>query len=122
MYVFQLFDSYSASGSALLWVALYQSIAIGWIYGGLHFSLVTYSSLKYDDYDYPDWGQAIGWIMALSSIACIPFVMLYKLVTTPGSFKERWTTLTTPIFKHQSPGAQQMDSLETYKSYDKNGL
>ena len=52
------------------------------------FSLVTYSPLKYDDYDYPDWGQAIGWIMALSSIACIPFVMLYKLVTTPGSFKE----------------------------------
>ena len=33
MYVFQLFDSYSASGSALLWVALFQSIAIGWIYG-----------------------------------------------------------------------------------------
>ena len=52
------------------------------------FILVTYSPLKYDDYDYPDWGQAIGWIMALSSIACIPFVMLYKLVTTPGSFKE----------------------------------
>ena len=33
MYVFQLFDAYSASGSALLWVALLQSIAIGWIYG-----------------------------------------------------------------------------------------
>ena len=39
------------------------------------FSLVTYLPLKYDDYDYP-------------SIACIPFVMLYKLVTAPGSFKE----------------------------------
>lgn len=33
MYVFQLFDFYSASGSALLWVSLFQSIAIGWIYG-----------------------------------------------------------------------------------------
>lgn len=33
MYVFQLFDTYSASGSALLWVSLFQSIAIGWIYG-----------------------------------------------------------------------------------------
>ena len=33
MYVFQLFDNYSASGSALLWIALFQSIAIGWIYG-----------------------------------------------------------------------------------------
>ena len=28
-------------------------------------------------------------------------------------FYQRWSTLTTPIFKHQSPGAQQMDSLET---------
>ena len=35
-------------------------------------------------------------------------------------FQQRWSTLTTPIFKHQSPGAQQMDSLETYKAYDKN--
>ena len=33
MFVFQLFDTYSASGSALLWVSLFQSIAIGWIYG-----------------------------------------------------------------------------------------
>ncbi|XP_020616067.1 sodium- and chloride-dependent taurine transporter-like isoform X1 [Orbicella faveolata] len=37
MYVFQLFDFYSASGSALLWVSLFQSIAIGWIYGGERF-------------------------------------------------------------------------------------
>ena len=37
-------------------------------------------------------------------------------------FHQRWSTLTTPIFKHQSPGAQQMDSLETYKAYDKNVL
>ncbi|CAH3185314.1 unnamed protein product, partial [Porites lobata] len=122
VYVFQLFDSYSASGSALSgWRYSKASLLVGCT-AVFIFSLVTYSPLKYDDYDYPDWGQAIGWIMALSSIACIPFVMLYKLVTTPGSFKERWSSLITPIFKHQSPGAQQMDSLETYKSYDKNGL
>ena len=38
MYVFQLFDAYSASGSALLWVSLFQSVAIGWIYGENNFS------------------------------------------------------------------------------------
>ena len=37
-------------------------------------------------------------------------------------FHQRWSTLTTPIFKHQSPGAQQMDYLETYKAYDKKIL
>ncbi|KAJ7380043.1 hypothetical protein OS493_010750 [Desmophyllum pertusum] len=131
MFVFQLFDTYSASGSALLWVSLFQSIAIGWIYGGPRFyddmenmlgfrinpwirwcwafltpvfclgvfifSLVTYTPLKYDGYEYPVWGQAIGWIMALSSIMCIPVVMIYKIATTPGSFEQRWTVLTTPV-------------------------
>ena len=33
MYVFQLFDAYCASGSALLWVSLFEAIAIGWVYG-----------------------------------------------------------------------------------------
>lgn len=42
MYVFQLFDFYSASGSALLWVALFESVAVGWVYGkySLFFSII----------------------------------------------------------------------------------
>ena len=56
------------------------------------FSLVTYSPLEYNGYKYPDWGETIGWIMALSSIVCIPIVMIYKLATTPGSLREVTTT------------------------------
>lgn len=42
MYVFQLFDFYSASGSALLWVALFESVAVGWVYGkySLFFAII----------------------------------------------------------------------------------
>ncbi|XP_064632567.1 sodium- and chloride-dependent taurine transporter-like [Lineus longissimus] len=37
MYVFQLFDYYSASGFCLLWVCFFQVIAIAWVYGGRRF-------------------------------------------------------------------------------------
>ncbi|KAL9966639.1 hypothetical protein ACROYT_G024747 [Oculina patagonica] len=159
MYVLQLFDTYSASGSALLWVGLFESVAIGWIYGGKRFyddmesmlgfrinpwtrwcwkyitplfclgififSLVSYSPLEYGDYEYPDWGHGIGWIMALSSILFIPILMIYKLATTPGSFQERWTILTTPILKNQRPEAKQAKDeflMESYKLDEKNIL
>lgn len=149
MYVFQLFDFYSASGSALLWVSLFQSIAIGWIYGGERFydnmasmigfrinpwiricwkyltplfcvaififSLVTYKPLTYNEYSYPVWGQLIGWVLSLSSIMCIPGVMIFKIVTTEGTLQERWKKLTTPIFTRdegQNAESQEMEKVQ----------
>ena len=45
----------------------------------LLFALVDYSTVTYGDYVYPGWVDAVGWILALSSIIFIPGVMIYKV-------------------------------------------
>ena len=52
------------------------------------FQFVTYSPLSYDKYEYPDWGQGIGWLLTLSSLSLIPAVMIYKLIKTTGTMKD----------------------------------
>ncbi|NXS23551.1 SC6A8 protein, partial [Mystacornis crossleyi] len=148
MYVFQLFDNYSASGITLLWQAFWECVVIAWVYGeargtrvGGHkgdtsaladafllagadrfmddvarmigyrplpvmkwcwavvtplvcvgifvFHVVNYKPLTYNKtYVYPWWGEAIGWVLALSSMLCIPCTVIYKLLRCKGSLRE----------------------------------
>ncbi|NP_001083451.1 solute carrier family 6 (neurotransmitter transporter), member 13 L homeolog isoform X1 [Xenopus laevis] len=131
MYVFQLFDYYAASGMCLLFVAIFETLCVGWVYGADNFyenvehmigyrptaiikycwlfitpavcmatflfSLVKYTPLNYNKrYVYPWWGDAIGWLLALSSMVCIPLWVGYKLSTIKGSLIERFRQLTCP--------------------------
>uniref|UniRef100_A0A8D0FMI5 Transporter n=1 Tax=Strix occidentalis caurina TaxID=311401 RepID=A0A8D0FMI5_STROC len=123
MYVFQLFDNYSASGITLLWQAFWECVVIAWVYGAdrfmddvarmigyrplpfmkwcwavvtplvcvgiFVFHVVNYKPLTYNKtYVYPWWGDAIGWVLALSSMLCIPCTVLYKLLRCKGSLRE----------------------------------
>lgn len=53
------------------------------------FFLVKYKPLKYNNiYTYPTWGYGIGWLMALSSMLCIPLWVFIKVWETEGTLAE----------------------------------
>lgn len=57
--------------------------------------LIDFKPLKYNDvYEFPTWATALGWVLAMSSIMQVPIYAAYALLTTPGTFKERWRILT----------------------------
>lgn len=137
MYVFQLFDTYAASGVCLLWVAFCECVAVSWIYGGermwqnvtrmvgfrpipimkwiwtigtpllvtatFFYSMVKFKPPTYGEYVYPPWGVGIGWCLALSSMLVVPIYAVGKLLVTPGTLKERWDHLTTPVLARDHP-------------------
>uniref|UniRef100_A0A3Q2QQB8 Transporter n=1 Tax=Fundulus heteroclitus TaxID=8078 RepID=A0A3Q2QQB8_FUNHE len=65
--------------------------------GTFIFSLVKYTPLKFNNaVEYPWWGYALGWWLTLSSTLIVPLWMLYNLVITPGTLRERISILCTP--------------------------
>ncbi|XP_072454589.1 sodium- and chloride-dependent GABA transporter 3 isoform X2 [Notamacropus eugenii] len=131
MYIFQLFDSYAASGMCLLFVAIFECVCVGWVYGSNRFYdniedmigykplslikwcwkvvtpgicagififfLVKYKPLKYNNvYTYPNWGYGIGWMMALSSMVCIPLWIVLKMWQIEGTLSEKFRKLIVP--------------------------
>lgn len=64
------------------------------------FSLIKYTPLTYNKkYTYPWWGDALGWLLALSSMVCIPAWSLYRLGTLKGPFRE-----VEPLWARKQPG------------------
>jgi hypothetical protein len=57
------------------------------------FSIIRYEPLNYaDTYEYPWWGELLGWAMGAASILCIPTYALLYLLRQSGSWKQRLRT------------------------------
>ncbi|XP_053377145.1 sodium- and chloride-dependent creatine transporter 1-like isoform X2 [Mercenaria mercenaria] len=154
VYLFRLIDYYCVSGLVLLAMAFCEAIAIAWVFGAdrfydvlemmvgyrsgpwLKFSLkffaplivmlLRYKPLTFSEtYEYPTGATVFGFILTLSSIACVPITAIYHVVTTTGSLKQRLIKVTTPALKkHQiSPLWKDTDyrwTLKEYKYHDAN--
>ncbi|KAG7258240.1 hypothetical protein CRUP_035974, partial [Coryphaenoides rupestris] len=148
MYVFQLFDYYAASGMCLLFMAIFETVCIAWVYGAdrfydniedmigyrpgpyikycwmfftpatcigtFAFSIIKYTPLKYNnEYVYPWWGYFVGWLLALSSIMCIPFWIALQDGHHPGN-AERVQLLVTPADDLPKTKREQQDLLAIF--------
>uniref|UniRef100_A0A673XK22 Transporter n=1 Tax=Salmo trutta TaxID=8032 RepID=A0A673XK22_SALTR len=57
--------------------------------GTFAFSLIKYTPLKYNnEYVYPWWGYGLGWLLALSSMLCVPLWVVIKMCSVEGTLKE----------------------------------
>ncbi|KAG8546643.1 hypothetical protein GDO81_030150 [Engystomops pustulosus] len=85
--------------------------------GTFLFSLIKYTPLKYNNrYVYPPWGYAIGWLMAISSMICIPVYAAYITLRTKGPFTQRLKQLITPHSDLPQPKKYLSELAETRKS------
>ena len=53
-------------------------------------SITQWKRITYNGYMYPDWAQAVAWLLALSSFLAIPIFALYTIFHPKGSFREVW--------------------------------
>nr|XP_009678147.1 PREDICTED: sodium- and chloride-dependent betaine transporter isoform X1 [Struthio camelus australis]XP_009678148.1 PREDICTED: sodium- and chloride-dependent betaine transporter isoform X1 [Struthio camelus australis]XP_009678149.1 PREDICTED: sodium- and chloride-dependent betaine transporter isoform X1 [Struthio camelus australis]XP_009678150.1 PREDICTED: sodium- and chloride-dependent betaine transporter isoform X1 [Struthio camelus australis]XP_009678151.1 PREDICTED: sodium- and chloride- len=146
MYIFQLFDYYAASGTCMLFLAVFETICVGWVYGAdrfydniedmigfrpqplikicwlviapgmclavFLFSLIKYTPLKYNNvYVYPPWGYVLGWLMALSSMICVPLYAIFILLKTKGTLKQRLMQLISPAEDLPQPKKKHVASV-----------
>jgi len=63
------------------------------------FYFVKYTPIVMGDYEYPVWGEALGFMISLSSMLWVPGYAIYFVLTNKGTWKEVLTLGITPVIK-----------------------
>jgi solute carrier family 6 GABA transporter-like protein 1 len=78
----------------ICWVFLSPAFMV-FVFG---FYFIKYSPIKYgNDYEYPAWGEALGFLISLSSMIWVPGYAIYFMLTTPGTWREVLRIGTTAV-------------------------
>ncbi|KAJ8394892.1 hypothetical protein AAFF_G00042470 [Aldrovandia affinis] len=89
MYVFQLFDYYSASGMTLLWQAFWECVVVAWVYGADRFMDDVARMIGYRPLPYMKW--CWSYITPLVCVGVFLFhVVNYKPLTYNSSYVYPW--------------------------------
>ncbi|XP_022668208.1 sodium-dependent dopamine transporter-like [Varroa destructor] len=71
-------------------------------------SFAGYSGIAdQEQYSYPQWAETVGFLLAGSSVLCIPILAIKGLLTTRGTLQQRLQALTTPWRDLQYPQQHQ---------------
>ncbi|KAF6200954.1 hypothetical protein GE061_005401 [Apolygus lucorum] len=87
--------------------SFFSPVILGMI---LVYSFIQFKPLKYEDYDYPDWADAIGWTLAGVSTIQIPlwaFIMIWRQKSDSLSGKIREACKPTSDWGPANPGNKE---------------
>ncbi|XP_042180069.1 sodium- and chloride-dependent GABA transporter 2-like isoform X2 [Oncorhynchus tshawytscha] len=89
LYVFQIYDHYSCSGASLLLLSIFQSVAVGWVYGPDRFNdnikhMIGYSPLPFFKLCWRYLTPAMCTATFVFSLVCWSPLSLGKGIVAPG--------------------------------------
>ncbi|KAG8435971.1 hypothetical protein GDO86_007170 [Hymenochirus boettgeri] len=85
MYVFQLFDYYSASGITLLWQAFWECVVIAWVYGADRFMDDIARMIGYRPLPYMKWCWSV-----ITPLVCVGIFLFHVVNYKPLTYNQTY--------------------------------
>jgi len=79
------------------WFVCWVALAPAFMVFIFVFYFVKYTPIMLGDYQYPGWGEALGFMISGSSMIWVPGYMIYYFFATPGTWREVLRKGTTPV-------------------------